>query len=148
MKLKLLSLMSVLVLLFSSCEKDKIDDTPVKDQIKGTWSIHTVQARVYNATQTVVEQVIDVYSGYATANEVVSFGANNSFLYSTRNMAAPIVGTYTIDSLNRITTVTSPRVFNLNVITATPNLLTLSETFTNYPGYPGKIVVEYHTLTR
>jgi hypothetical protein len=148
MKIKLVGFLMLIAALFTSCKKDAIDNTPASDQIKGTWKIHTIQARVYNGTQTNVEQIFDVYNGYDTPNEIITFGANNAFLYSTRGLATPMVGTYAIDSANNITTTTSPRSFNFAVITAAPTLLTLSETFTNYPGYPGKIVVEYHTLRR
>jgi hypothetical protein len=131
--------------LFTSCEKDETAATKSKEQlIVGTWEINRIQLKVY-------------YGGVFTRDTIlrqnprpknyVVFGGAGNFEYKW-NLEATDKGTYQFKGADSIVTNAIPDAHCFKLLTLTEDLLTLKNTYSNEPLFPGATVEKFHTLIR
>lgn len=135
----------VLSSLLTSCDKDENAATKSKEQlIVGTWEINRIQLKVF-------------YGGFFTKDTIlkqnprpknyVNFGAGGEFAYKW-NLEALDAGTFQFKGADSIITTAIPDAHRFKLLTLTEDLLTLKNTYSNEPLFPGATVEKYHTLIR
>jgi hypothetical protein len=129
----------------TSCDKDENAPTRSKEQlIVGTWEINRLQLKVF-------------YNGVFTRDTIlkqnprpknyVNFGAGGEFAYKW-NLEALDAGTFQFKGADSIITNAIPDAHRFKLLTLTEDLLTLKNTYSNEPLFPGATVEKYHTLIR
>jgi hypothetical protein len=130
---------------FTSCEKDEAAATKSKEQlIVGTWEINRIQLKVF-------------YGGVFTRDTIlkqnprpknyITFGAAGEFAYKW-NLEALDAGSFQFKGADSIITTAIPDAHRFKLLTLTDDLLTLKNTYSNEPLFPGATVEKYHTLIR
>lgn len=131
--------------LFTSCEKDETAATKSKEQlIVGTWEINRIQLKIY-------------YGGVFTRDTIlkqnprpknyVTFGASGEFAYKW-NLETLDAGSFQFKGADSIITTAIPDAHRFKLLTLTEDLLTLKNTYSNEPLFPGATVEKFHTLIR
>ena len=143
----LLVAISAITLCFAtltSCEKDETTTKSKEQLIVGNWEINRIQLRVFYggvfAKDTILKQ-------NPRPKNFVNFGAAGSFNYKW-NSDTEDVGTFQFKGVDSVVTDTKPDGHRYKLLTLTEDLLTLKNTYSNEPLYPGATVEKYHTLIR
>ncbi len=126
-----------------SCAKpDHSADLPKEQQIVGQWYISRLELNIYSGSVLIKDSIIP-----QLPNNFVRFDAGGGFAYRF-NMPASTSGTYQFSGVDSIISVTPGNTYRWKFLTLTKNLLTVSNTSTNNPSYPGATVVSFHTFGR
>ncbi len=127
-----------------SCKKDEVISKSKEELIVGNWEINRIQLRVYYggvfAKDTILRQS-------PRPKNYVTFGANGSYNYKW-NSETEDVGTYQLKGVDSVITNAKPDEHRYKLLTLTNDLLTLKNTSTNNPIFPGATVETYHTLIK
>lgn len=132
-----------LLAMISSCEKpDTSADLPKEQQIVGQWYISRLQLNIFSGGVLVKDSIIP-----QQPYNFVKFDANGGFEYRF-NAPAASSGTYLFKGADSIISTTAGNTYRWKFLTLTKNLLTVSNTSTNNPAFPGSTVISYHTFGR
>ena len=134
----------VLLSTLSSCTKDETATKPKEQLIVGNWEINRIQLRVYYggifAKDTILAQS-------PRPKNYVNFGASGEFAYKF-NSETLNTGTFQFKGADSVIADSKPNAKRFKLLTLTNDLLTLKNTNSNDPMFPGAMVDTYHTLIR
>lgn len=132
-----------IIAMTSSCAKpDHSADLPKEQQIVGQWYISRLELNIYSGAVLVKDSIVP-----QQPYNFVRFDAGGSFAYRF-NAPSANSGTYQFTGVDSIISVTPGNTYRWKFLTLTKNLLTVRNTSTTNPAFPGQTVVSFHTFGR
>ena len=135
-------LFSILGLASSCAKPDHSADLPKEQQIVGQWYISRLELNIFSGGVLVKDSIIP-----QLPYNFVKFEETGDFAYRF-NAPSANNGTYQFVGADSVVSVTPASTYRWKILMLTKNLLTVRNTTTNHPSFPGATVISYHTFGR